>query len=62
MSRWQYDNGWRYRPWWLVAVNTVLRLFQPQRRKLVIYAIADLGPGRLPPLLLGHGFGLVEHV
>lgn len=50
--------GWRHRPWWKVAINTVLRVFQPQKRKLVIYTRCAAGE---PPSVVGYGIGLVTH-
>lgn len=52
------DGGWNHRPWWKVAVNTVLRLLQPGiRRKWVVYtrSVGD------PPVAIGYGFGRVYH-
>lgn len=32
-SNWVYlDGGWRHRPWWKVAINTVLRAIQRGRK------------------------------
>lgn len=58
-------EGWRHRPWWKVVINTVLRPFQPQARKLVVYTRCEGGddadPQR-PPRVIGYGFGLVRHL
>ena len=47
------------RPWWKVAINTVLRAVQPQARKLVIYSKFDLTPAG--PVLVGYGLGRILH-
>ena len=64
LSGWWWTGGrWLHRPWWKVAINTVLRAFQPWPRKLVIYTKCERGPEDpdRPPRVLGYGFGLVLH-
>lgn len=75
MSRWVHHGsyGWRHRPWWKVAINTVLRIVQPWvRRKWVIYTrcveLDQLHPELVseaaragPPVVLGYGFGRIDH-
>ncbi len=54
-----------HRPWWKVAINTVLRWLQPHTpRKLVVYTrCTDCEDGSdSPPRVLGYGFGRVLHV
>lgn len=60
-SDWAFRNGqWLHRPWWKVAVNTVLRLFQPQPYKYVIYTnCIDRENER--PIAIGYGFGRILH-
>lgn len=54
----RHQRSWRHAPPWKVAINAVLRVFQPQRRKLVVYT--QCGPGD-PPVVLGYGLGLIDH-
>lgn len=64
MSAWLWTaDGWRHRPWWKVAINTILRVFQPQARKWVVYTVTDPPPDdpAHPPRVLGYGFGRVLH-
>ena len=59
MSAWSFvDGAWLHRPWWKVAINTVLRAVQPQRRKWLIYSRC-FGGGVEPPICVGYGFGRV---
>ena len=66
MSDWARDgNEWRHRPWWKVAINTVLRWLQPGvARKLVIYTVTDTDTDcdGTHPRVLGYGFGRVLHL
>ena len=64
----RYDAGWgwAHRPWWKVAINTVLRLVQPGvRRKWVIFTRCEAGReldhAPVPPRVLGYGFGQITH-
>ncbi len=50
---------WVHRPWWKVAINTVLRAFQPQLRKWLVYSVTD--DSTTPPTVLGYGFGPIMH-
>ena len=61
-SRWVREDGhWLHRPWWKVAVNTVLRLVQtPLRRRLVVVSRVEPGPYR--PRCVGYGLALVAVV
>lgn len=60
MHGWHHDgHGWRHRPWWKVAINTVLRAFQPQARKLVVVTHCREAD---PPEVLGYGVRLVLHL
>ena len=76
MNHWvHHEHGWNHRPWWKVAINTVLRLLQPWvRRKWVIYTrtsqwipvsieggrFSSAGPPDHPKVL-GYGFGRIDH-
>jgi hypothetical protein len=54
------DGSWNHRPWWKVAINTVLRWFQPfTDRKWVVYTVST--EGGEPPTTLGYGFGRILH-
>lgn len=58
---WTDDTGgWWHRPWWKVAINTVLRWLQPRARwKWVVYTnSAEEGD---PPAVFGYGFGRIDH-
>ena len=62
---WEHANGaWLHRPWWKVAINTVLRALQPWPRKLVIYTRCEHN-GQLEPArvweAVGYGIGKVMH-
>lgn len=61
-SAWVSSNGqWCHRPWWKVAINTVLRLLQPgKRRKWVIYTVSLTDDNGMP-VVLNYGFGRVLH-
>lgn len=62
--RWVRDSTgeWRCRAWWLVAANTILRLFQPQYRKLLVYVRCNLVEGSdEPPTVTGWGIGMIQH-
>ena len=64
MSWLRHEHGWAHRPWWKVAINTVLRLVQPRvRRKWVVYTRCEGGPQSrtAPPTVLGYGFGRIDH-
>ena len=55
---------WMHRPWWKVAVNTILRFFQRRGPgdKYVIFTKADYGyDGEKTPITRGYGFGKVWH-
>lgn len=55
------DGRWLHRPWWKVAINTVLRALQPRRRwKWVLYTRTTRDGD--PPTVLGYGFGRIEHL
>lgn len=53
------DREWNHRPWWKVAINTVLRWCQPWPRKWVVYTVSTTDGD--PPRVLGYGFGRVLH-
>jgi len=61
-NRWVLDAGeWRHRPWWKVAINTVLRSFQDTRsgaRLWLVVSVCDEREGR--PRCKGYGFRRVE--
>lgn len=59
--RWP-DGGWGHRPWWKVAVNTALRLLQPQQLKLVIATRCEEPVGDEPPRVLGYSLRWVRHL
>lgn len=61
MSAWVHisPGEWRHRPWWKVAINTCLRLVQPQSRKWVVFTRTN--EQTQPPTALGYGFGRVLH-
>jgi hypothetical protein len=60
MADWiKVDGKWLHRPWWKVAINTVLRLVQPGRWKFVIFTRSTRTD---PPRAIGYGFGRVEHL
>lgn len=65
MGAWELsdDGRWIHRPWWVVTINRVLRLFQPGPIKWVIFTRCDDTPdgSEHPPKVLGYGFGLVRH-
>lgn len=55
------DGSWNHRPRWKVAINTVLRAFQPWTdRKWVVFTRSTVGGD--PPAVLGYGFGRVLHL
>lgn len=58
--RWERtpDGDWLHRPWWKVAINTVLRAIQPRTRAYLIYTKCD--DDTEPPTVLGYGFGLIK--
>ena len=59
----QIDSGWRHRPWFKVAINTVLRLVQTRRRpaRLLVLATICTDDGE-PPRVLGYRFRRVTHL
>ena len=59
---WVFVAGaWRHRPWWKVAINTVLRALQPHtKKKIVIYTRCDDTCD--PPRVIGFGIGRVTHL
>jgi len=64
MSAWiEYVPGeWSHKPWFKVAINTVLRALQTRRRParlFVMYTRCD--ESTRPPTVLGYGFGRVTH-
>lgn len=61
MPQWVNHGGgkWSHRPWWKVAVNTILRSFQPQAHKWVVFTCAD--KTTTPPIAVGYGFGRIFH-
>lgn len=60
MSFFRRDDGeWGHRPWWKVAINTVLRWFQPSPRKWVIATICD--DSTSPPTVVGYTFRRIHH-
>ena len=61
MSAWTLtDQGWRHRPWWKVAINSILRRLQPGPVKWVIatHARQD-GDGE--PVAVGYTFAPIRH-
>lgn len=56
------DSGWRHRPWWKVAVNTVLRKIQRGRK--IQWLIATKAPGSdiftCEPVAIGYCLTKVE--
>lgn len=55
-------DGWAHRPWWKVAVNTVLRLLQPGlERKLVVATVCEQA-GDAPPVVVGYRLQRVRHL
>ena len=58
---WCLSGGrWLHRPWWKVAVNTILRWLQPGIVcKWVVYTRTTIDGD--PPRVLGYGFGRVKH-
>ena len=64
MANWKRlpNGGWNHRPWWKVAINTILRLLQRGPVKWVIYtetpAIDPADPN--PPKVIRYGFGQVR--
>lgn len=60
-------DGWRHRPWWKVAINTVLRAVQTKRRPARLWVVAtrcteiadESGP---PPDVLGYKLCKVTHL
>lgn len=54
------DGKWLHRPWWKVAVNTVLRRFQRKRSKKLVIATISTIVGE-PPRVLGYKLAFVEH-
>jgi hypothetical protein len=60
MSWVRVGDQWLHRPWWKVAMNTVLRALQPRAaRKWVVYTSTTTDGD--PPRVLGYGFGRVLH-
>jgi hypothetical protein len=60
-DKWFFVDGqWLHRPPFKVALNKILRLFQPWPRKLVIFSRCD---GWLDdrPRCIGYGVGFVTH-
>lgn len=60
------EDRWLHRPWWKVAINTVLRAMQRRGpgRKLVIFTRCDVAceTVTVPPRVLGYGIGWVQHL
>lgn len=55
------DGRWLHRPWWKVAINTVLRRLQPGvERKWVVYTVTSVDGD--PPVVHGYGFGRIRHL
>jgi hypothetical protein len=54
---------WRHRPWWKVAINSVLRALQPfTDRKLVIATVCIDRPSGGPPLIVDYQLRRVRHL
>ena len=60
MSVWRRnpDGSWNHRPWWKVAINTVLRLVQRGRPTNWLVYTRSTVDGE-PPAVLGYGFGRI---
>lgn len=58
----KHSDGWVHRPWWKVAINTVLRMLQPgMRHRWLIVTEVDfdsLVAGK--PIVTGYSFSRVE--
>jgi hypothetical protein len=62
MTDWTLVDGeWHHAPRWKVAINSILRAFQPGPRKLLVYTRAAISPGAGQPLTLGYGVGWILH-
>lgn len=61
----EVDGKIRHRPWWKVAINTVLRAVQTKRRPAKIWVIATrcacTHPGE-PHRVIGYTLAKVEHL
>jgi hypothetical protein len=63
MSAWarRADGGWAHRPWFKVAINTVLRLLQPRRRPARLLVLATVCDDGDPPRVNGYRLRRVLH-
>ena len=65
MSAWKPDGGrWLHRPWWKVAINTVLRVFLTGPGTTEIYTRCEHNGQREPARVweaVGYGIGKVMH-
>ena len=50
------DGNYRHRPWWKVAINTVLRFVQRTNRPYLIVSIVDVNESGYPIRLVGYRF------
>lgn len=59
------SGSWNHRPWWKVAVNTVLRAVQTRRRPADIWVVATKCinmPHGAAPRAVGYRFQKVRHI
>ena len=65
MTSWAWtEDGWRHRPWWKVAINSLLRAVQRrgEGRKLVVFTRCGPDPAFGPPTVRGYGIGFIYHL
>ena len=57
-----HDGRWLHRPWWKVALNSLLRWLQPKRsRKLVICTRAYMDDPSGTPRVIGYTLAFIAH-
>lgn len=63
MSAWHRSGDqWAHRPWFKLAINTVLRALQTRERPARLFVMYTRCDERTrPPTVLGYGFGFVTH-